>query len=54
VNALQIWAQVEGIGISPYLTLMLPYVITIVVLATMKRRNSQAPSALTKPFERGQ
>lgn len=52
VNALQIWAQVEGIGIPPYLTLMLPYVITIVVLATMRRRNTQAPSALTKPFER--
>jgi general nucleoside transport system permease protein len=52
VNALQIWAQVEGVGISPYLTLMLPYVITIVVLASMKKRNSQAPSGLAKPFER--
>jgi len=52
VNALQIWAQVEGINIPAYFTLMLPYVITIVVLATMKKRNSQSPSALTKPFER--
>jgi len=52
VNALQIWAQVEGIHIPAYLTLMLPYIITIVVLATMKRRNNQAPSALTRPFER--
>lgn len=52
VNALQIWAQVQGIGISPYLTLMLPYIVTVVVLTTMKHRNNQAPSALAKPFER--
>ena len=52
VNALQIWAQVEGINIPASFTLMLPYVITIVVLATMKKRNSQSPSALTRPFER--
>lgn len=53
VNALQIWAQVQGISIPVQFPLMLPYIVTIVVLVTMKRRNTLAPSALGKPFERG-
>jgi simple sugar transport system permease protein len=52
VNALQIWAQVQGINIPVQFPLMLPYIVTIVVLVTMRRRNTQAPSALGKPFER--
>jgi len=53
VNAFQIWAQVQGIGIPPDFMLMIPYVITILVLAAMVKQRVQAPAALNKPFERG-
>jgi general nucleoside transport system permease protein len=54
VNAFQIWAQVQGIGIPPDFMLMIPYVITIVVLAAMVKQRVRGPAALNKPFERGE
>ncbi len=51
VNSLQLWMQVLGIGIPSDLAVMLPYILTIVVLALSMSR-VRAPSALTKPFER--
>lgn len=52
VNGLQIWLQVLGINIPSALAIMLPYILTIVVLAIPMRRAS-APAALTRPFTRG-
>jgi simple sugar transport system permease protein len=52
VNSLQLWMQVLGIPIPSDLAVMLPYILTIVVLA-MSMSRVRAPSALTKPFERG-
>jgi simple sugar transport system permease protein len=52
VNALQLWMQVLGIPIPPDFATMLPYVLTILVLAFAARR-VRAPAALSKPFERG-
>jgi len=54
VNALQLWAQVRGIKIPSEFALMIPYVITILVLAAMAKRRIHAPAALDKPFERGE
>lgn len=53
VNAFQLWVQVEGIRIPSDFALMMPYVITILVLAAMARRRVQAPAALNKRFNRG-
>jgi len=53
VNALQLWLQVIGIRIPPDFAIMMPYVLTIVVLAFTARR-VRAPAALSKPFERGE
>ena len=53
VNALQLWMQVLGIPVPPDFALMLPYVLTIVVLAFAAGR-VRAPAALSKPFERGE
>lgn len=53
VNALQLWIQVKGIAISSDFAVMMPYLLTIVVLAFSTRRNLQ-PAALTKTFERGE
>lgn len=53
VNAFQIWAQVQGIGIPPDFMLMVPYIITIVVLAAMVKQRVRGPAALNTPFERG-
>jgi simple sugar transport system permease protein len=52
VNALQLWMQVLGIPIPPDFATMMPYVLTIVVLAFTAQR-VRAPAALSKPFERG-
>jgi len=53
VNSLQLWVQVLGIPVPSDIAVMMPYVLTILVLIiTVKRVRS--PSALTKPFERGQ
>ena len=51
VNSLQLWMQVLGVPIPSELAVMLPYILTIVVLALSMSR-VRAPSALTKPFER--
>ncbi len=52
VNSLQLWIQVLGIPIPSDIAIMMPYILTILVLvATVSR--VRAPSALTKPFERG-
>ncbi len=53
VNAVQNWIQVLGIPIAPDFALMLPYVLTILMLAVPFRKARQ-PVALTKPFERGE
>lgn len=52
VNSLQLWLQVVGIDIPSDLAVMLPYVLTIVVLALSAQRVRQ-PEALTQPFSRG-
>lgn len=52
INSLQLWIQVLGIPIPSDIAVMMPYVLTILVLvATVSR--VRAPSALTRPFERG-
>jgi simple sugar transport system permease protein len=52
VNSLQLWIQVLGIPIPSDIAVMMPYILTILVLvATVSR--VRAPSALTKPFDRG-
>jgi len=53
INALQLWVQVLGLNIPSDVAVMLPYLLTIIVLAFPFRRALQ-PSALTKPFERGE
>jgi simple sugar transport system permease protein len=45
--------QVKGVAIPSDLAVMLPYILTIVVLA-LAVRQVQQPAALTKPFERGE
>lgn len=53
INALQLWIQVKGVQIPSDLAVMLPYILTIVVLAIPGRRGAQ-PAALTRIFERGE
>lgn len=53
VNSLQLWVQVLGIPIPSDIAVMMPYIITIVALVIMVSR-VRAPSALTKPFGRGE
>ncbi len=54
VNALQLWIQVKGgTNLPSDVAIMMPYVLTIIVLAFSTRRNRQ-PAALTKAFERGE
>ena len=52
VNALQLWVQVLGLNIPSDVAVMLPYLLTIIVLALPFRRSLQ-PKALTKPYSRG-
>ena len=52
VNSLQLWMQVLNIPIPTELAVMLPYILTIVVLVITVSR-ARPPSALTKPFDRG-
>jgi simple sugar transport system permease protein len=52
VNALGVWVQVLDLPIPSDFAVMLPYVLTIVVLAFSAGRVHQ-PSALTKVYERG-
>jgi len=51
INGLQLWIQVLGIPIASQFAVMMPYVLTILVLAASGSK-FKAPSALTKPFER--
>lgn len=52
VNSLQLWIQVLGIPIPSEIALMMPYILTILVLAVSISK-VRGPSALSKPFERG-
>ena len=51
LNALQVWVQTLGIPVPAEIALMMPYVLTIVVLALAVQR-VRPPTALTKPFLR--
>lgn len=53
VIALQLWLQVLGVPIPSDIAVMLPYILTIIVLVIAGQR-VRPPSALTKPFERGE
>jgi len=53
VNSLQLWVQVLGIPIPSDIAVMMPYIITILALVITVSR-VRAPSALTKPFGRGE
>lgn len=52
VNALQLWVQVLDIPIPSDIAVMMPYLLTILALVVAVQR-VRPPSALTKPFERG-
>jgi simple sugar transport system permease protein len=54
VNAIQMWLQVQGVNVPSDFALMMPYVVTILVLAAMAKRRVHTPAALNKPFERGE
>ncbi|HZQ08472.1 MAG TPA: ABC transporter permease [Anaerolineae bacterium] len=54
VNALQLWIQTLGIPFPSELAGMLPYLLTIVALIFAARQIVAQPTALTKPFERGE
>jgi simple sugar transport system permease protein len=54
VNAIQVWLQVSGVNVPSDFALMMPYVVTILVLAAMAKRRVRTPAALNKPFERGE
>ena len=51
VMALQFWIQVKGFNIPSDIAVMMPYILTILVLAATASK-VRGPSALTKPFER--
>lgn len=53
VSAFQLWVQVLGLPLPSDIAVMLPYLLTIVVLAFGGRQVRQ-PAALTKPYERGE
>ena len=53
VNALQLQINVIGADLPSEFAVMAPYVITIIALAFASKRQEQ-PTALTKPYERGE
>ncbi len=53
VNALQLQIKVIGLDIPSEFAVMAPYVITIIALVFASKRQEQ-PTALTKPYERGE
>jgi len=53
MNALQLWMQVLAVKIPSDIAVMLPYVLTIAVLA-VAHSHAREPMALNKPFERGE
>ncbi len=52
VNALQFQVQIGNLNIPYDILVMLPYIMTILALAFARR--TQAPAALSRPFERGE
>ena len=52
INASQLWMKVLEVPINSELASTLPYILTIIVLA-MSASRVRSPSALTKPFDRG-
>ncbi|MGC9357784.1 MAG: ABC transporter permease [Anaerolineae bacterium] len=54
IDATQTRLQSMGAPVPPQLMIAMPYLLTIVVLVIASRRGGQAPSALTKPFKRGE
>ncbi len=53
VNALQLQIKVVGADIPSEFAVMAPYIITIIALVFATKRQEQ-PTALTKPYERGE
>lgn len=53
VNALQLQIKVIGLDVPSEFAVMAPYIITIIALALASKRQEQ-PTALTKPYERGE
>lgn len=53
VNALQLQISTIGMNIPSEFALMAPYIVTILVLILAARRHEK-PTALTKPYERGE
>lgn len=53
IDAFQLRIQIIDIGIPYEIPVMLPYILTIVVLALSTRGRVLGPTALTKPFVRG-
>ena len=53
VNALQLQIKVIGLDVPSEFAVMAPYVITIIVVVFASKRQEQ-PTALTKPYERGE
>ena len=53
VNALQLQIKVIGLNVPTELAELAPYVITIIALVFASKRQEQ-PTALTKPYERGE
>ena len=53
VNALQLQIKVIGADVPSEFAVMAPYVITIIALVFATKRHEQ-PTALTKPYERGE
>jgi simple sugar transport system permease protein len=53
VNALQLQISTIGLNIPSEFAVMAPYVITIIALIFASKR-TEKPTALTKPFERGE
>jgi simple sugar transport system permease protein len=53
VNALQLQIKSIGVDIPAEFAVMAPYVITIITLIFASKR-TEKPTALTKPFERGE
>ena len=53
VNALQLWVQALAIPVPSEVAVMMPYIMTIVVLA-FTARQIQKPAALARSYERGE
>lgn len=53
INALQLWIQALNIPIPSDIAVMMPYILTIVVLA-FTARQIQRPAALARSYERGE